>query len=120
MICWGGGQKKKRYRRGTIYPIEVSEKKKNNRGPDAIYIEKFQKEVIYCGGCKQPFDLGSNELKIHCNICNQFFHCRIAGPCMSNDCKIIKYDGSEHRASYCIMCASITYKNGTCLCKDCI
>ena len=28
-------------------------------------------EKIKCGGCDESFDLGSNELKIHCNLCNQ-------------------------------------------------
>ena len=42
------------------------------------YSQTFTAELIPCGGCKQVFDLGSEELKIHCNLCNQFFHCKIA------------------------------------------
>tara|TARA_B110000495_G_C22963674_1_gene565006 strand:+ start:88 stop:480 length:393 start_codon:yes stop_codon:yes gene_type:complete len=120
MICCGRKQTKKiKNRRGSVYPIKSFEKKINNRGPDAKYVEKFSKEVIYCGGCEQPFDLGSNELKIHCNICNRFFHCKIAGNCRGNDCKIIKPCGGEHRASYCLMCVSYVFSDKTCLCKDC-
>ena len=34
------------------------------------------------------FNLGSDELKIHCNMCNEFFHCGIAGECIGEDCLI--------------------------------
>lgn len=96
----------------SIYPIKEKYLKNN-------YIPDLSNELIYCGGCEQPFDLGSNELKIHCNICNRFFHCKIAGNCRGNDCKIIKPCGGEHRASYCLMCVSHVFSDKTCLCKDC-
>ena len=83
------------------------------------YSQTFTAELIPCGGCKQVFDLGSEELKIHCNLCNQFFHCKIAGKCRGDDCQVIKHTGYKHRASYCIGCVSRIYKNGDCLCKDC-
>ena len=79
----------------------------------------FSAELIPCGGCQQVFDLGSEELKIHCNLCNQFFHCNIAGACRGDDCQVIKHTGYRHRARYCIDCLSRVYKNNDCLCKEC-
>ncbi len=113
MTCW-----KKRTKK-----VEKKYQKKNKVRPlpefNQEFVDKFVKEVIYCGGCKEPFSLGSNELKIHCNLCNKFFHCKIAGECIGKDCKVQLEDGSFHRASYCVDCvAKISGKN-TCLCKDC-
>ena len=68
---------------------------------------------------KQIFNLDSNELKVHCNICNKFFHCGIAGECIGKDCSVIDTLGNKHRARYCINCVSKIYSNRTCLCKDC-
>ena len=61
----------------------------------------------------------SNEIKIHCNICNEFFHCGIAGECRGKDCILINSNGTQHRASYCINCVTHMYEDKTCLCKDC-
>tara|TARA_B110000285_G_scaffold235536_1_gene317897 strand:+ start:256 stop:621 length:366 start_codon:yes stop_codon:yes gene_type:complete len=85
---------------------------------DAAYIEMFRNEILFCGGCKGKFALGTNELKINCNSCENFFHCNIAGQCIGDDCKIIKEDGTIHRASYCNNCISVKYGED-CLCKDC-
>ena len=76
-------------------------------------------KVILCGGCKNGFSLESGELKIHCNHCEQFFHCKIAGECIGKDCKLIDSSGHMHKARYCYSCVSQLYKNGTCLCIDC-
>jgi hypothetical protein len=116
MTCWKKSAKK-RYRKNSIYP-EKEEEVKTPR-ITAEYVDKFAREVIYCGGCKQPFNLHSNELKIHCNLCNQFFHCKIAGPCLGDDCLTITDDGKEHRARYCYDCVGKIYNTGNCLCKDC-
>lgn len=95
-------------------------KQKNKR---KVYTERqygrFTAELIPCGGCQQVFDLGSEELKIHCNLCNQFFHCKIAGCCIGDDCKVIKHTGYRHRARYCLNCVAKVYKNNECLCKEC-
>ena len=61
----------------------------------------------------------SEELKIHCNLCNQFFHCKIAGACRGDDCQVIKHTGYRHRARYCMDCVSRVYDNNECLCKEC-
>mgnify|MGYP000020373910 FL=1 len=85
---------------------------------DAEYIERFRKEILFCGGCNKRFAVGTNKIKIHCNSCEKFFHCNIAGQCIGDDCKIIKEDGTIHRASYCNDCVISKYGEN-CLCKDC-
>ena len=107
--------RKEKYKENTIVP------EKESLGSPRItagFLDKFSREVIYCGGCKTPFHLGSCELKVHCNICNQFFHCKIAGECIGKDCKVQLEDGSFHRASYCVDCVAKVFGN-KCLCKDC-
>ena len=103
----------KRYRKNSIHPM--AEKK-----VDASFMESFLRETMHCGNCRDLFPLNSDELKIHCNICNEFFHCGIAGKCKGDSCRIIKPDGTEHRASYCNGCVSKIYKDGMCLCNDCV
>ena len=73
---------------------------------------------IKCGGCTETFDLDSNELKIHCNLCNQFFHCKIAGKCDGESCRIEQIDGKVHQASYCYDCVGLLTDKKI-LCKDC-
>tara|TARA_B100000902_G_C27302937_1_gene913852 strand:+ start:1385 stop:1732 length:348 start_codon:yes stop_codon:yes gene_type:complete len=111
MVCCGRRVKniEKRYKKNVVVPQKVN----------AEYIQKLNREVILCGGCDKHFNLGSDELKIHCNHCNQFFHCKIAGRCMGDDCKIITDDNTIHRASYCYNCIGKLLDNKTCLCKDC-
>ena len=107
----------RKYRRKSVVHPENIRKRRN--AVDAEFMDMFVKEVIYCGGCKEPFNLDSNKLKIHCNICNQFFHCKIAGECLGKDCKVENIDGTIHRASYCYDCVGKVYENNTCLCRDC-
>ena len=54
--------------------------------------EKINCTVI-CGGCKDSFRFDSFELKIHCNLCEQFFHCKVAGPCRGPACQIEEESG---------------------------
>lgn len=109
MNCFS--RKRKQIKENSVHPHPMAEEKVT-----ASFMDKFLREAMCCGNCKQIFNLDSNELKIHCNICNQFFHCGIAGKCIGDNCK---QDGSEHRASYCNSCVSKIYSNGTCLCKEC-
>ena len=125
-FCCSRGKRRrvKKYHRGSIYPVEEKEEeplqiKDKEERITADFLDSFSREVNYCGFCKSPFSLGSNQLKIHCNICNRFFHCGIAGECIGKDCSILKSDGEKHRASYCIHCVSEIYGNNTCLCNDC-
>jgi|TARA_B110000971_G_scaffold180302_1_gene186782 hypothetical protein len=110
-----GNKKAKRYEKNTVVPVEYK--------PGVIdqnFMEAFLRESMHCGKCRQIFSLSSDELKVHCNICNDFFHCGIAGECIGDDCLIKGDDGeSKHRARYCINCVSKVYKNDTCLCKSC-
>ncbi len=125
MCCMNRGKKRARratrYRKNTVVPekdtetcIEIPKAKERRMDMTVEELNKFNREVMYCGGCKTPFNLGSNELKTHCNGCNQFFHCKIAGKCVGEDCT---YNG--HTASYCYNCVKKTYDNGNCLCNDC-
>tara|TARA_B100001094_G_scaffold147212_1_gene142545 strand:- start:8828 stop:9178 length:351 start_codon:yes stop_codon:yes gene_type:complete len=113
MTCW------KKKSRNKVYPQEEEEEETAIEIPDerltAEFMDKFEKEVIYCGGCKTPFNIQSKELKIHCNICNRFFHCKIAGECLGNDCHI-----NGHRARYCYDCVGRIVTKDTCYCKDCL
>ena len=119
MVCCGRRRAKKiekrykktekRYKKNKVVPQKVN----------AEYLDRLSREVIPCGGCKSLFNIGSDQLKIHCNLCNQFFHCKIAGRCIGEDCKIITDENIIHRASYCYNCVEKVYENNRCLCKDC-
>ena len=107
--------KKRKYKKNTIHPSPPPFKEKK---VDEVFVDTMLKEALVCGGCNKAFSLRSNEIKIHCNICNQFFHCKIAGECVGEDCSIM-INGKKHRASYCYMCAKILYQNNECLCSTC-
>ena len=118
MTCCGYSKRSKkkvrRYKK-RIYP----DPQLKNQKVDASFMENFLRETMHCGTCRKLFQLNSNDLKIHCNICNQFYHCGIAGECIGDNCKIIKSNNKIHRASYCNNCVAIKYEDGKCLCKDC-
>jgi hypothetical protein len=122
MMCSCVGNKRgkrmvKRYKKNEIVPEEP---KLKNKKVDSSFMEEFLRESMYCGNCREVFTLSSNELKIHCNICNEFFHCGIAGQCIGEDCLIKDEDGNpKHRASYCNRCVAEIYNKETCLCKTC-
>jgi len=89
-----------------------------------ITTEEFLKETITCKNCKQRFDLRSNEIKIHCTGCDQFFHCGIAGKCNCSECKTVMRDNQIHNLSWCVHCVPKTQYNkekkdgiGFCNCK---
>lgn len=120
MSCMKRGEKKvKKYRRNSVHPYQISEKIITQK-VDRNFMENFLREKMHCGNCRQIFDLSSDELKIHCNICNEFYHCGIAGECIGKDCMIKDENaGYKHRARYCNNCVKTIYNNGTCLCKNC-
>ena len=91
---------------------------KNSKVNDE-FIEHMRQDVLLCGGCNQAFTLRSEEIKIYCNGCEKFFHCKVAGECQGKDCCIKRQDGTLHRARYCYDCAKINYGNNQCLCKSC-
>jgi len=72
----------------------------------SISTEEFLKECISCHSCKKIFNLASNEIKINCAGCDNFFHCNIAGKCK---CYL----------SWCNNCV-LTKINNECRCSDCI
>lgn len=117
-----GNKRVERYRKNSVHPEKDTKHKKEEKKYEKVnakFMDKFVREAMSCGCCKQIFNLDSNELKVHCNICNKFFHCGIAGECIGNDCKVIDSLGNIHRARYCVECVSKIYSNRTCLCKDC-
>ena len=62
-------------KKNKVFPEDTGEKYKKPEPEEklpASFFDKFGREVIYCGGCKNPFNLKSKELKIHCNICNDY------------------------------------------------
>ena len=91
----------------------MTRKKKNKIKPyiyseniQSITTEQFLRECIACYHCKEIFNLESNELKINCAGCDNFFHCNIAGKCK---CQL----------SWCNNCVLIKL-NDKCRCSDCI
>ena len=120
MTCCSKRSTKRRVRarRNAIYQ-DPEVHPMTQRKLDSSFMNDFLRESMHCGKCRGVFNLSSNELKIHCNLCNQFFHCGIAGECVGEDCKVVKHEGSIHRASYCNGCVGIIYEKNKCLCKDC-
>ena len=117
-----GNKRVKRYRKNSVHPEKNTKHEKEEKKYEKVnakFMDKFVREAMSCGCCKQIFNIDSNELKVHCNICNKFFHCGIAVECIGNDCKVIDSLGNIHRARYCVDCVSKLYSNGRCLCKDC-
>jgi len=120
MSCLKRGERKaKRYRKNKVVPEKQKLPEGDYEKVDAKFMDKFIKEAMVCGHCKEIFNLDSNKLKVHCNICNKFFHCGIAGECIGEDCTVLDSFGNIHRARYCLGCVSKTFKNEKCLCKDC-
>ena len=106
-------------------------KKKNKVYPETkreyVPTGKFLKECLICQHCKGCFNLGSNEIKIHCAGCDKFYHCGIAGQCRGEKCNEITVDGTNHRQSWCIHCVPPMKGNeeksngeGSCLCYECL
>jgi hypothetical protein len=110
-------QKGNKHKKNSVVP-ETNYDYKNSK-VDQEFIDHMIKDVLLCEGCNTAFTLRSGEIKIHCNGCDQFFHCKIAGECQGKDCCLKLADGSIHRASYCFNCSKINYQNNQCLCKDC-
>lgn len=112
MTCWKkqSERKIKKYRRKSVVHPEYTIPKPKEFNVD---------ERIKCGGCDDYFSLSSNDLKIHCNLCCQFFHCKIAGKCDGDACKVTLRNGESHQASYCYECVGLISKNKI-LCKDCL
>jgi hypothetical protein len=111
MSCCSVRTKRKLKKGGTLH-------KQRTTIVDNELEEKINCSVI-CGGCKDVFRFDSFELKIHCNLCEQFFHCKVAGPCRGPACQVEKETGIKHRARYCYSCIDKTYDDGDVLCKEC-
>lgn len=116
-------KKKRQKNKKKIYPYTskrtLDEIKKTTH-------EEFISECITCYNCKKIFNIGSNEIKIHCAGCNQFFHCGIAGKCSGQNCNLLNMRGENHRLSWCINCVPKIKENeekingeGTCICNEC-
>ena len=111
-------RQKKRAKKYSVHPIIQTENLSTN---------KFLKECITCYNCKKHFNLSSNQIKIHCAGCNQFFHCGIAGKCSGKNCSSVTMRGKYHRLSWCVNCVPKMKGNeekpdgmGYCTCNDCL
>ena len=94
---------------------------------ESFSTEQFLKECLVCYHCKQIFNLGSNEIKIHCAGCNHFFHCGISGKCRCSECTEMTIENKKHHQSWCIHCVPPMECNeekpngeGFCRCYQCI
>ena len=100
----------KRLQMGCAQSNKVNEyetKPYNNTIPIKKYVEEICKEIIECYHCKEAFPLISDEIKIHCGECFNFFHCHIAGKC---ECCSLHY---------CLDCVNPYYiKNDICKCNE--
>ena len=122
----------KNKRRKSIHPITISKKeqiKKNKKDLDEqhkcreAFIDKFNAELLQCGGCQELFKIGDNAIQTNCACCDKFFHCHIAGSCIGPYCSVMM-DGVKHSLKYCLSCVNPYLKinienNGKCLCKTC-
>ena len=80
-------------------------------------IGSFNREMILCHECKKCFPLGSNQIKLNCSLCNNFFHCNIGGECIGKKC-LFEIGCQTIRARYCKDCS--TYKGyNKCICDNC-
>ena len=121
-----GNKRVERYRKNSVHPEKDTKHKKEEKKYEKVnakFMDKFVREAMSCGCCKQIFNLDSNELKVHCNICNKFFHCSIAGACVGPNCSVI-LDGKKESLKYCMGCVNPYLKinvmdNGLSLCKIC-
>jgi len=116
-------RRKKRQRKNKIYPYISNKTSKEIKNTTH---EEFLREFIECHHCKKFFNVGSNQIKIHCAGCDQFFHCGIAGKCRGDDCNLPTMIGKNHRLSWCINCVPKIEGNqekvngeGTCICENC-
>ncbi len=111
-------RQKKRAKKYSVHPIIQTEN---------LSTDKFLKECITCYNCKKHFNLSSNQIKIHCAGCNQFFHCGIAGVCRGESCNGTTIDGQKHSLSWCVSCVPAIKGNeekkngeGDCICRGCL
>jgi len=99
-------------------PQKKYQKKTKKIHPQPILTFTVEEE-IQCFFCKCSFSLESNQIKIHCQGCNQFFHCNIAGKCIGKHCKMTQ----GHQLSWCKSCVPDTLfnkkNNGLCICHEC-
>jgi len=131
MSCCYSKRKIKKIEKRYNHNYKRGNKRRNKIAPETNYdyknskvneefIEHMRKDILLCGGCNTAFTLKSEEIKIHCNACEKFFHCKIAGECQGKDCCWgVGQDGPLHRARYCIECSKINFKDDKCLCKEC-
>ena len=82
-------------------------------------LRHFLSEKIICHNCGRVHDLTSKSLNLHCNRCNKFYCCGIAGECVGNSCRV-KIGDRVCRQRFCVKCAGAQITDSTCLCLDCM
>ena len=80
----------------------------------------FNRQTLECNECKKCFQLHQNEIKLNCSLCNNFFHCNIAGECIGKNCLHI-IDGTKHKERYCNNCViqDLNLLDNECICINC-
>lgn len=128
-MCFTNKKKKlKKYNKIHPYPKKINNSKIINKpNVTKISTNEFLKEFIICHNCNKSFNIGTNQIKIHCAGCNNFFHCGIAGKCKGKNCNLETTLGNKHRLSWCINCVPNILENkeklngiGECICNECI
>ena len=101
-MCWTK-RKKNFKKKKRIYP----------KPPPLLFNSE---EIIYFNGCHKNLPL--SEIKINCNGCNLFYHCKIAGKCYGPNCtEMINYE--KHHLSWCLNCIPMKIPNQKYLCNEC-
>lgn len=122
----------KKKRRNSVYPSSMTKKEQIKKNKELLeeghkkkqeFVDKFNAEILECGGCQELFKVGDNAIQTNCASCDKFFHCHIAGACVGPNCSVI-IDGEKHSLKYCLSCVNPYLKinienNGQCLCKKC-
>jgi hypothetical protein len=112
-MCFTRKVKREQKRPKRIYPEPVSRKP-----------EFSIEETITCSGCYMKFQL--SDIKMNCQGCDQFFHCKIAGTCYGENCINYTRSGIFHRSSWCTDCVPKIPENKwksersePCICHKC-
>jgi len=122
----------KNKRRNSVYPLTTSRKEQIKHNKKELedkhkekqkFLDKFNAELLECGGCQGLFRVGDNAIQTNCASCDKFFHCHIAGACVGPNCSVIM-SGGKYSLKYCLSCVNPYLKvniedNGMCLCKTC-
>ena len=112
-MCFTRKVKREQKRPKRIYPQ-----------PIAVVPDFSIDETITCSGCYMKFQLP--DIKINCQGCDKFYHCKVAGTCYGPHCKSETRSGRVHRLSWCVNCVpkipdnkEKSDRSDPCICHNC-